>query len=152
MKANKMRNSIILFVMLLLTGGLIGHSNGQNKSLNPTGSYYRGDKRSGEVRVKLLDNNKIAITLLACVGKPSYNSGGFVDTLDYQNRKAIYKDLEDDSSCVITLKFSEVGIDIEQQQANLNWACGFGHGVDASGYYKKVSSKVPKIRNLQWDE
>jgi hypothetical protein len=31
------------------------------------------------------------------------------------------------------------------QLANLNYGCGFGQGVFADGYYKKVSARVPEI-------
>jgi hypothetical protein len=58
---------------------------------NLTGSYkYNGktQKKNGEtygyfgdVQVKLLNENRIAVSFYLCVGAKSYNSDSFVDTL-----------------------------------------------------------------------
>lgn len=125
--------------------------------LNPTGTYKfntKIEKRDGEVygyfgeiRVKLIDSSTIAISFYVCKGAPGYNSGSFVDTLNYFNREVIYIP-EYDSTCKITFHFKEHGIDVTQSQADLNFGCGFGHGVFADGHYKRISRKTPEIIDL----
>lgn len=125
--------------------------------LIPTGTYKLNEKTIkrdgdiygyfGEIRVKRLDSSKIAMSFYVCKGAPSYNSGSFIDTLDYIKGKAVYIP-EDDSTCKITFHFKKQGIDVTQSQANLNVGCGFGHAVFADGYYKKVSKKTPEIVEL----
>ena len=147
----------LLLQLLILQVHLSSNAQIRSKAnfINPTGSYKlngRTVKKNGEtygyfgdIKVKLLANSRIAITLFVCKGAPSYNSGTIWDTLHYQNNKAIYLTPEDDSTCKITFTFKKTGIFINQQQANLNFGCGFGHGVFADGYYKKISSKIPVI-------
>ena len=125
--------------------------------LNPTGTYKFNEKTVkrdgevygyfGEIRVKLIDSSKIAMSFYVCKGAPSYNSGSFIDTLDYVNEKVIYIP-EDDSTCRITFYFKKHGIDVIQSQANLNFGCGFGHAVFADGYFKRISRKTPEIIDL----
>ena len=67
--------------------------------INPTGTYKLVSKTVtkngetygyfGEINVKLLENTKIAITLYVCKGALSYNSGSFLDTLNYQKNIAV---------------------------------------------------------------
>jgi len=132
---------------------------GQAKSptvfINPTGTYKLGNRIAekdgdtygyfGEIKVKLLPKSKIAITLFVCKGAPSYNSGTIWDTLTFKNSKALCTTPDDDSTCKITFRFKKNGVSVDQQQANLNFGCGFGHGVFADGYYRKISSKIPVI-------
>lgn len=136
---------------------------GQSKKavsfLNPTGSYKLDSKTTvkdgdtygyfGEIKIKLLSRSRIAVSLFVCIGAPSYNSGSFIDTLKCLNNKAIYTTPEFDTSCRIKFTFSKRGITVGQHQANLNFACGFGHAVFAGGFYKKYSSKIPKIDDME---
>jgi len=134
-----------------------GQSVSSKSFYNPTGSYKLAGKVKikdgetygyhGEIYIKLLDPAHIAISFYVCKGAPGYNSGSFLDTLEYRNKIAIYK-TEDDSTCTITFKFSNKGVTVDEIAANYNNACGFGHAVVASGYYKKISSKEPEIRDL----
>ena len=91
--------------------------------LNPTGTYKfdeKTEKRDGEVygyfgeiSVKLIDRSKIAMSFYVCKGAPSYNSGSFIDTLDYVDEKVIYIP-ENDSTCRITFYFKEHGVHVTQ--------------------------------------
>lgn len=81
-------------------------------------------------------------------GAPSYNSGSFVDTLDYQNNKAIYTDPELDTTCKITFEFSTKGVVVKEETADFNSGCGFGHAVVADGFYQKISSKIPVLEDF----
>jgi hypothetical protein len=149
----------ILFLFVILTMSTDGQVNKVSTSINPTGSYKLDSKTTikhgdtygyfGELKIKLLDSSKIAISFFVCKGAPSYNSGSFIDTLKYLNNKAVYRTPEDDTSCKITFCFSNKGVTVEQYQADLNFGCGFGHAVFADGFYKKTSSKIPVIDDLE---
>jgi hypothetical protein len=129
-------------------------SNGKG-FINPTGTYkhpYEIEGKEvfgpfGEVRVKLLDANNVAISLFVCRGAPNYNNGSFIDTLVYTNNRVIHK-TENDSSCAIIFTFKRNKVEIEQKQANLNFGCDFGQGVFANGVYNKVSNKIPLITHI----
>jgi len=152
-------NLNLLVLILLIHLPVNGQVKSKSAIIDPTGSYKLNNKtvtKNGEtygyfghVEVKLLQYSKIAINLYVCKGATSYNSGGFLDTLNYQNNTATYTTTEYDSTCRIILTFKKTGITIEQNQANLNNGCGFGHGVFADGYYRKISSKVPVITDEQ---
>jgi|SRR5688572_20942047 len=151
----------ISFLLLLLTVCLtaIGQVKRVTSFINPTGSYKLDNKTTvkngdtygyfGDIDVKLLDSSRIAISFFVCKGAPSYNSGSFIDTLKYKNNVALHTTPEDDTSCRIKFTFSKKGITVYQYQENLNFGCAFGHAVFADGFYKKTSSKVPIIANIE---
>jgi len=116
-------------------------------ALNPTGTYKMGSKTgyNGTIRVKLLNRDTIAVSLYVCIGPPNYNSGSFVDTMIYQNHRAVYHHCESDTTCRIFFSFTGKGVSVEQVQPDPNSGCGFGHSVFADGDYRKVSAKVPVI-------
>jgi hypothetical protein len=148
----------LLFLIIFLFVSTVNFSHSVSPHfLNPTGTYKFNEKTEkrdgevygyfGEIRVKLLDKSKIAMSFYICKGAPSYNSGSFVDTLDYFNEQVIYIP-EDDSICKIVFHFKAQGIDVTQSQKNLNFGCGFGHAVFADGYFKRISRKTPEIIDL----
>ena len=125
--------------------------------INPTGTYkleYPKNKPAGtkfsytgEIQIKLLTDSKIAMIFWVCKGPPSYNSGSFSDTLEYQDNKAIYTDPESDSTCRITFTVSGKRLSVAEQTDDINSGCGFGHAVVADGLiFKKISSKVPEMK------
>ncbi len=120
---------------------------------DPTGTYdliadttmSEGERfgYAGQIRVILMAPTQVAIGFGIDKGAPSYNSGGFVDTLDYLNHIAVYKCPEFDSTCAITLTFTKDGIQSSEQTDDFNSGCGFGHAVVANGYFRKTSSTRP---------
>ena len=104
----------------------------------------------GDLKVKLLNDSTIAVTLYVCKGAPSYNSGILWDTIVLKKNTAIYIP-KDETTCKITFLFKNNGIIVTQKQSNLNFGCGFGQGVFADGFYKKVSSKIPVIKDPEDD-
>ncbi|MDP9047933.1 MAG: hypothetical protein M3N14_07335 [Bacteroidota bacterium] len=130
--------------------------------INPTGTYVLVSKAkvvkgetygyTGDIQIKVLSKNKIIVVLGVNMGAPAYNSGELFDTLKYANNICVYNGDRDDPTCRIILKFSERGINVTQKQADLNSACGFGHGVFANGFYEKKSWKVPVLRHPQTGE
>ncbi|MEI6853620.1 MAG: hypothetical protein WCL06_12285 [Bacteroidota bacterium] len=149
---------IILKLFFLFISAFLGQfALGQNKGVNPTGTYILDNKAivieketygyAGLIQVKTLSENKILMTFTINKGAPSYNSGSFVDTLSYLNNQAIFTIPESDASCQITFMFTESGVTVKEKAKDLNTACGFGHAVVADGFFKKVSSLVPVLRN-----
>ena len=125
--------------------------------IDPTGTYKYVGKTTvkngeaygytGGIQVKKLSSDRIVITFQVNKGAPSYNSGAFIDTLMYQDNKAVYTDVEEDSTCKITFDFRKNGIYVDEKTADYNSGCGFGHAVIAKGFFKKISSKMPVLTN-----
>jgi len=119
--------------------------------IEPTGTYQLVDTTKNEdgltygylgyIQVKKIAINKIVMTF-EDVKAPNYNSGSFVDTLDYKNNIAVYT-TPHDSTCAITFEFDEDGVTVKEKAADYNSGCAFGQGIDASGYYEITSKKTP---------
>src|SRR6516165_8451729 len=66
--------------------------------IDPTGTYIlKGEVQknrimghSGEIRAKLLDQNKVALCFYINDGYPDYNAASFMDTLPYEDNTARY--------------------------------------------------------------
>lgn len=120
-----------------------------SKTIKKGGDVYG---YAGEIQVKELPNNRIVLSFFITKGAPSYNSGSFVDTMDLANNLAIYTDKEFDPSCKITLQFTAKGIQLKQESNHDYFECGFGNGVVAHGFFKRVSSEIPVIKDLATGE
>jgi hypothetical protein len=152
-----MKYLLLQLLMLPVHFSSYGQAKAKPNFINPTGSYKLNSKTEtrhaetygyfGEIKIKLLSNSKIAITLFVCKGATAYTSGTIWDTLSYKNNTSIYTTPEYDSTCKIIFTFRRSKIIVQQYQANLNDACGFGHGVLAKGVYRKVSSKIPILKD-----
>jgi len=150
------RNKTILSFLFLLCFEIAFCQNA--KFINPSGYYSLDSKTykkngeiygySGTLKVLLLNKEKILVSFYTNKGAPSYNSGELRDSLDYKHNISVYTGDGDDTTCKITLFFEEKGVFIEMMSANPNFACGFGHAVDAQGYYKKTSHKIPTKEEL----
>jgi hypothetical protein len=148
------RNLFLFFLLFTLRYSAIGQNKKVISSFNPTGSYKMGGKPfishgvpfgySGFIKVKLIQPGRIVVSLYASK-LPNGHDGSFVDTMSYSHHRAVYHHCESDTSCRITFDFTSKGVSVFQTQDNLNYGCGFGQGVFADGYYKKVSAKVPEI-------
>lgn len=122
---------------------------------DPTGTYIlRGDvtrnkvtSHSGEIRVKLIDSDRIAICFYINKGYPGYESGSFIDTIVYENGNARYYPGKD-SSCVILFYFHQRKVEIQECYTQPNICCGFAHGVLTSAVFKKSSDARPIIQDL----
>lgn len=141
-------------ILLLITLTLAGFSAKEN--IDPTGTYKfdgktkkkKGDMYgySGKIQVKKHTINRIIMTFEVNKGAPSYNSGSFVDTLEYNDNKTIYTNPDLDQSCKITFEFTNKGVIVKEKTDHYNFGCGFGHAVQADGYYKRISRKEPELR------
>lgn len=81
------------------------------ESINPTGTYTLGDNNLnsdediseyfGKIQVRQIYSNRVVMTFMVNKGAPSYNTGSFIDTLDFQNDQVLYTNPEMDLSCRI---------------------------------------------------
>lgn len=123
--------------------------------INPTGTYVlKGEKHKGEikgnfgeVRVKLLTDSLIAITMYCNKGFPDYSHASFYDTVLYGNNKATYLS-KDDASCRLIFDFEADGLYIKQIYTDPASTCGFESGVIPLGYIQKYSSDIPVIQAI----
>ncbi len=148
-------NRLCIFFIFLSTF-VNGQTINRATFINPAGYYSLDSKTTvengetygyfGKIKVKLIDSNRIFVDFYVCKGAPSYNSGSFEDTLFYKNGIAAHT-TTDDASCIITFNFnSPSGVEVEQKAKDLNDACGFGHAVIATGFYKKIEGGDSKTK------
>jgi len=132
-----------------------------NPSFSPSGTYHLNKAvidaetnedaegpvagNFGTIQVKAIGQHAVAMTFYVSMGSPGYNSGSFVDTLDFKNNTATYTTPEFDPSCNILFEFSKAGIQVTETTDNYNHGCGFGHAVVANGYFKKYSAEEPVL-------
>ena len=107
---------------------------------------------AGEIQVKELPNNRIVLSFFITKGAPSYNLGAFIDTLNYSKNTAVYKLQQDSARCEISFLFNDKGIQVNQESSDYFYGCGFGNGVVAHGFFKRVSNEVPIIKDLATGE
>jgi hypothetical protein len=121
--------------------------------LNPTGTYIlKGENQKGEIkgnfaeiRVKMLDNSRLALSFYSNKGYPEYSSGSFTDTLVFLDNKAIhYSRL--DTTCQIVFDFLDDGLSLKQIYSDPTSTCGFEKGVLPLGFINKYSSNTPLIQ------
>ena len=123
--------------------------------LNPTGTYIlKGENHRGEIkgnfaeiRIKLLSDSLIALSLYSNKGYPEYTSGSFTDTLKYLDNKAIHHS-KLDNDCSIAFDFVIDGLRIKQIYSDPTSTCGFGKGVLPLGFIGKYSSDTPVIQYI----
>ena len=129
---------IILFSLFL---SLESISKPISTQLNPTGTYEydNGDDGDGTVKVLKISPDKIKVSLFVIGGPPSHNMGEFMKELKIKNGVANYKS----GDCALKFIFNSKAVKVVQS----GWDCGFGNGVAAGGYYKKISSKVPDMED-----
>lgn len=122
--------------------------------LDPTGTYIlKGTVvkhhimgHSGEIRVKLLDDGKVAICFYINKGYPDYQSGSLIDTLPYADNQVKYTPANSD--CSILFCFSLHKVETQQLFMNPRSGCGFSQGVMTSAFFEKMSSEKPVIQDL----
>ncbi len=111
------------------------------EDFNPTGTYEydNGEDGDGTVKVKKISSDKIKVSIFVIGGPPSHNMGEFMKELKIKNGVANYKS----GDCALKFIFNSKAVKVVQS----GWDCGFGNGVAAGGYYKKISSKVPDMED-----
>jgi hypothetical protein len=141
-------------IITLLSFVILTSFNFKSELLNPTGTYNFGKTKNkngdiygyyGKIQVLKYLENKIIMSFLFCKGAPSYNSGSFIDTLNYEDNIAVYRP-QVYSKCRIEFAFSKKGVNVKTNEYDSE--CGFGMGVVANGFFKKKSSEQPEIIDL----
>jgi len=123
--------------------------------IDPTGTYVlmgtikknRITGHSGEIRVQLLDSQRIALCFYINKGYPGYESGSFIDTLAYVDSSSRYSPTAD-PSCAILFNFHRRGVEIMELYADPLSGCGFPKGVLISAVFDKTSADRPIIQDL----
>jgi hypothetical protein len=147
-----MKQRLLILTSTILLAGFAY----QKIYIDPTGTYKLESKTkkkgvdtygyTGQIQVKKLTSERIVMTFEVNKGAPSYNSGSFVDTLTYNNNKAVYTVSGNGrylQTCKITFDFDKKGVLVKEETKDLNSGCGFGHAVVADGFYRKMSIKAP---------
>ena len=137
---------------------------GQQKTvLDPSGFYIFTGKTVtkdndtygyfGNAKVLQVGNKHIAVHFFICKGAPSYNSGSFIDTLTYRDGRAVYRgDGVSDTTCRLSFHFYKSKFSVQLMSDNINFACGFGHAVDAYGTFRKIGKRKPTRKQLERDD
>jgi hypothetical protein len=127
----------------------------RNVIIDPTGTYilkgerYKSEIKGnhGEIRIKLLSDSMVAITMYSNKGYPDYTSASFTDTMQYADNRAIHFS-KTDPSCQLVFGFDLNGLNIKQIYTDPASTCGFEKGTIPLGYIAKYSSAVPVIQHL----
>jgi hypothetical protein len=123
--------------------------------IDPTGTYVlRGDVKKnnitghhGEIRVRLLNKKTAAFCFYISNGYPKFLSGAFLDTVDYEDNRFLFRPAKD-SGCALILTFSLRDVDIMEVLYDPRSACGLAPGVMEAATFQKLSSEVPVIQDL----
>jgi len=137
-------------IVLLIITSFAAKAQTASACINPSGYYSLDSKTTlkdgdtygyfGTIKIKQVDSVRIFVDLYVCKGAPGYSSGTLQDTLHYKNGIAIHT-TTDDNTCVITFNFNTTdGVEIEEKTKDTATGCGFGQGVKASGFYKRIIS------------
>ncbi len=127
----------------------------EHNSFDPTGTYVllgtvkrnRITSHSGEIRVQLLDPQRIALCFYINKGYPGYESGSFIDTLAYVDSCSRYTPTAD-TSCAILFYFHRKAVEIMETYSDPLSGCGFPNGVLVSAVFDKKSANRPVIQDL----
>ncbi len=131
---------------------LFGSTSFSYKPIDYTGTYKtRFDSKNqtlpqGVIKVKMLGQNRCVLSLIMQNGQPLLRSGSFFDTLILKNNIAEFRNAEIDSTCKIALRFNSKGISVKQFSKLGAYQCDFASGVNADGFYFRVSSKAPDFK------
>lgn len=123
--------------------------------INPTGTYTltgivrnnRVISHSGELRVRLISPEKVALCFYMNKGYPGYESGAFMDTLPYEENRIFYTPTAD-TGCSVLFNFMPHTVEIMKIYSDIHSGCGFGQGVLAASIFDKTSSEPPIIQDL----
>jgi hypothetical protein len=144
--------SLFCLPLLLLSGSLFID---RQIFIDPTGTYLlKGEVKknkivghSGELRIRLLNVNTVAMCLYLNKGDPGYESGFLLDTLRYENDHFVYVPA-DDTSCAIYFVFTLKSVEIDRISSNPQRECGFRPGILEPAIFEKISADIPVIEDL----
>ena len=123
--------------------------------INPTGTYVLKGKlekniiksHSGEIRAKLLSENKLALSFYLDKGSPNFESASFKDTFYYFDNRISYHS-PTDTDCIITFIFNEASVETFFVHSNPQCTCGFEIGVIIPATFEKSSNDIPVMKDF----
>lgn len=126
--------------------------------INPTGTYIlKGiveknviTSHHGEIRAKLLQNDKLILCFYLNKGYPGFESASFTDTLAYNDNQVRYIP-PGDPSCSIVYLFTVTSVNVTLIYSDPHCTCGFAKGVIAPAVFEKYSEEIPLIQDLSAD-
>lgn len=144
-----------LFISAMLASQLFHPGRPVTNFIDPTGTYTligtvkknRVVSHSGEMRVRLLDSDRVAICFYMNKGYPGYQSGSFIDTVPYIENAARYSPPAD-TNCTILFNFSLREVEIMALYSDEKCNCGFDPGVITAAIFTKSSGDKPVIQDL----
>jgi hypothetical protein len=165
--------SIIVWGRLLFSGGSARASSGSTactnnhvlplhstiadpvKFVDPTGTYVlKGEitknkimGHSGEIRVKLLESSKVAVSFYINKGYPDYAAGSFTDTLLYRENEARWTPSAFPDYTIL-IAFKPRAAETMQLFDGEEPRSSFGQGVMVSAVFEKSSDDEPIIQDL----
>ncbi|MBS1596867.1 MAG: hypothetical protein JST75_01480 [Bacteroidetes bacterium] len=142
------------FLLLMMVCSAFIKSN--SDFVDPTGTYIlKGNieknkivSHYGEIRVKLLTLDKVAICFYINKGYPGYESISFMDTLMYDDNHFVRYKPSLYADCTVLFLFSNRNAEIQQVYTDPRSGCSFGKGILISTVFKKFSSEQPVIQDL----
>lgn len=149
-------------IVLLLAVACLSFSPGNppdiEEFIDPTGTYVlrsisernKVNGHTGEIKVRLLNGDSIAISFVVSSGAPSYRTASIIDTLRYQFNRVIYKPFPN-ANCGVVIVFHNDRAETRQSFRDPGDDCGFGKDVMVSAFFEKYSDEPPYIRkhNIQ---
>jgi len=140
---------------LLLIAILFTSPGRKTEFTNPTGTYIlRGlveknliTNHNGEIRAKLLQNDKMVLCFYLNNGYPGFESASFIDTLGYFDNQVRYTPITD-SSCTLVFLFTDTSVNLTLIYSDPHCKCGFPKGVIVPAFFRKYSGEIPLIQDL----
>ena len=126
----------------------------QPHGIDPTGTYIlKGDTKnnlvinsSGEIRIKLLVDGRVAFCLYVTAGYPAETSVSLLDTVVYDDNTVRYNP-SGDAGCTLVFSFSPHAVELSETYGDEH-GCSFGRGALVPAVFDKYSSQVPIIKDL----
>ncbi|HLK31042.1 MAG TPA: hypothetical protein VKT28_20860 [Puia sp.] len=144
-----------LLTTLLIAAAFCAASKNVFEPIDPTGTYIlKGNTEkniikghNGEIRAKLLAENKLALAFYLDKGAPNFESASFRDTFFYFDNRISYHS-PTDTDCIITFIFDATTIETFFMHSNPQCTCGFEKGVIIPATFEKSSDEIPIIKDL----
>ncbi len=152
MSKSAIRLPVLLRLVLTISATAFAQSHASVSAAEVNGTYrmnFRGKYKAMANTIKLsaLGGGKLRFSMDLIYpytlrnGEISVNMGGLDGEANIKGDTAVYK-AEGSGECRITFKFVRAG-SVKVTQEGSDAACGFGHNVNSSGTYRKVSGKKP---------
>ena len=146
-----MKKLLLIIIAAALSTSFKNHF----RSIDPTGTYILKGKlekniikgHNGEIRAKLLSENKLLLSFYLNNGYPNFDSAFFTDSFYYFDNRISYHS-PTDTDCIISFEFNENSIQIFFVHSELECKCGFSKGIIIPATFEKSSSEIPVFKDF----